>query len=319
MVTSSVLASHDVDNERGVILEEIAMHDDDPGDSVHDTFAELIWPTDPLGRPVLGTVDSIEAMSRSAIAGYYRRRYRSDQLVITAAGNVDHATLVTLVKKAFADVGADDSRRRRLHREPAGKAPGFVVGTTVRGRPTEQANIVCGVPGLSRHDDRRLRARRAERRARRRHVVAAVPGGPRAARAGLLGLLVHLALRRHRLVRRLRRLPSGSRGRRGGRALPRAAGARGGEGSHAPRSWRRGKGQMRGGLVLGLEDTGSRMSRLGKAELVYGELMGVEEILGHIDAVTLDDTQALAADLLGHPTLAGGDRTVRRRSREFAA
>src|SRR5271169_5863164 len=72
MVTSSLLASKEVDNERGVILEEIAMHDDDPGDSVHDTFAELIWPTDPLGRPVLGSVASIESMSRASIAGYYR-------------------------------------------------------------------------------------------------------------------------------------------------------------------------------------------------------------------------------------------------------
>ena len=87
-----------------MILEEIAMHDDDPGDSVHDVFADLVWPTDPLGRPVLGSVESIGAMSRTSIAGYYRRRYRSDQLVITAAGNVDHAALVRLVKKAFADV-----------------------------------------------------------------------------------------------------------------------------------------------------------------------------------------------------------------------
>src|SRR5580698_5024225 len=109
MVTSSVISAKEVDNERGVILEEIAMHEDDPGDSVHDAFASLVWPADPLGRPVLGTIETIEAMSRNAIAGYYRRRYRPDQLVITAAGNVDHPALVRLVKKAFADVPIDES------------------------------------------------------------------------------------------------------------------------------------------------------------------------------------------------------------------
>src|SRR5262249_23707495 len=107
MVTSSVLAAKEVDNERGVILEEIAMHDDDPGDSVEDAFLDLVWPSDPLGRPVLGTVESIGAMSRTSIAGYYRRRYRSDQLVITAAGNVDHAALVKLLNQAFGNVGVD--------------------------------------------------------------------------------------------------------------------------------------------------------------------------------------------------------------------
>ena len=155
MVLSSVLASKEVDNERGVILEEIAMHDDDPGDSVHDAFADLVWPTDPLGRPVLGSVSSIQAMSRTSIAGYYRRRYRSDQLVITAAGNVEHAALVRLVKKALAGVEVDDSRSPARPR-PESSAPSFAVGTRVRGRATEQANIVCGVPGLSRHDDRRF-------------------------------------------------------------------------------------------------------------------------------------------------------------------
>src|SRR5436305_2836075 len=90
MVTSSLVTSHDVDSERGVILEEIAMHDDDPSDAVHDAFAGAVWPETPLGRPVLGSVNSIESMSRTAIAGYYRRRYRPDSLVITAAGNLDH-------------------------------------------------------------------------------------------------------------------------------------------------------------------------------------------------------------------------------------
>jgi predicted Zn-dependent peptidase len=298
MVVSSVLASKEVDNERGVILEEIAMHDDDPGDSVHDTFAELIWPGDPLGRPVLGSVASIQAMSRTSIAGYYRRRYRSDQLVITAAGNVDHAALVRLVNKALVGIEVDDSLSPAAPRL-ARRAPEFTVGTTVRGRPTEQANIVCGVPGLSRHDDRRFTL----------GVLNAALGGGMSSRlfqevrelrglaysvfsftshyadTGLFGVYAGCHPDRARQVIDLCR-----------EQLELAASL-----GLSAEELSRGKGQMRGGLVLGLEDTGSRMSRLGKAELVYGELMTVEEILGHIEAVTLDGAQALAADLLTRP------------------
>jgi predicted Zn-dependent peptidase len=298
MVTSSLLTSKEVDNERGVILEEIAMHDDDPGDCVHDAFADLIWPSDPLGRPVLGTVDTIGAMTRSSIAGYYRRRYRSDQLVITAAGNVEHARLVRLVKAAFAQVPVDESRCPAAPRQPGKSAP-FAVGTKVLGRPTEQANIVCGVPGLARHDDRRFAL----------GVLNAALGGGMSSRlfqeirelrglaysvysfatqyagTGLFGVYAGCHPDRAPQVVDLCREQL---------AVAAAKGL-------TDEELARGKGQMRGGLVLGLEDTGSRMSRLGKAELVYGELMTVEEVLAAIDAVDLDATQALAAELFGHP------------------
>jgi predicted Zn-dependent peptidase len=295
MVTSSLLASKEVDNERGVILEEIAMHDDDPGDSVHDTFAELIWPTDPLGRPVLGSVASIQAMSRTSIAGYYRRRYRSGQLVVTAAGNVDHATLVRLVKKALADIEVDDSRRPAPPRL-ARRAPGFSVGTAVRGRPTEQANIVYGLPGLARHDDRRFAL----------GVLNAALGGGMSSRLfqqvrELRGLAYSVySFASHYADTGVFGVYAGCHPDRASQVIElcREQLALAAELGLSAEELERGRGQMRGGLVLGLEDTGSRMSRLGKAELVYGELMTVEEILGHIEAVTLDDTQALAAELL---------------------
>jgi len=298
MVASSVLATKEVDNERAVILEEIAMHDDDPGDCVHDTFADLVWPTDSLGRPVLGTTESITAMSRTSIAGYYRRRYRPDQLVVTAAGNVDHTALVRLVKRAFSSLDIDDSRSPALPR-PSRRRLEFEVGTVVRGRPTEQANIVCGVPGLSRHDDRRFAL----------GVLNAALGGGMSSRlfqeirerrglaysvysftsnytdGGLLGVYAGCHPDKAQQVVELCREQLADAARTGLTAD----------------ELTRGKGQMRGGLVLGLEDTGSRMSRLGKAELVYGELLTVEEVLARIEAVSLDDAQSLAADLLTHP------------------
>jgi len=299
MVLSSLLASKEVDNERGVILEEIAMHDDDPGDSVHDDFASLVWPADPLGRPVLGTVETIGAMSRTSIAGYYRRRYTPDQLVITAAGNVDHAALVRLVKKAFAATPVDDSALPALPRS-ARKPPAFQVATTVRHRPTEQANLVLGCSGLARGDDRRFAlgvlnaavgggmSSRLFQSVRERNGLAysVYSFASHYADAGMFGVYAGCSPDRAGLVLELSR--------------EELAGVV--DSGLTAEELRRGRGQMRGGFVLGLEDTGSRMSRLGKSELVYGELMTIDEVIAAIDAVTLDDVHEVATDVFARPT-----------------
>ena len=297
MVSGSLLATADVDNERGVILEEIAMHDDDPGDAVHDTFAEIVWPGTSLGRPVLGSIESIESLSRNAISGYYRRRYRTPNLVIAAAGNLDHTALVKLVRKAFADVPVEDD----VPAQPriGGRAPKFTPATSVLRRPTEQANLVIGTGGLARLDDRRFAL----------GVLNAALGGGMSSRlfqevrekrglaysvfsfvshyadTGLFGVYAGCHPKRAVDVLELCREQI-------------AIAATGGLDAE---ELERGKGQLRGGLVLGLEDTGSRMSRLGKSELVYGELMTVDEILGHIDAVTPEDVQAVAHEVLRGP------------------
>ena len=109
LVTSSLIRRGDVDSERGVILEEIAMHEDDPTDLVHDQFAQTLFGDSPLGRPILGSVDSITTIGRGAIAGYYHRRYRPQDMVVAVAGNIDHAAVVRLVRKAFA--AAEHGRR----------------------------------------------------------------------------------------------------------------------------------------------------------------------------------------------------------------
>ncbi|HVV76144.1 MAG TPA: pitrilysin family protein [Mycobacteriales bacterium] len=299
MVTSSVLSSREVENERGVILEEIAMHDDDPGDSVHDEFASLVWPSDPLGRPVLGSVDTIQAMSRTAVNGYYRRRYRPEQLVITAAGNVDHAKLVRLVKQAFAhvpiDVDAVPAQPRRGKQTPA-----FTVASATVHRQTEQANLVLGCAGLPRGDERRFAlgvlnaavgggmSSRLFQSVRERHGLAysVYSFASHYADAGMFGVYAGCHPKRVKQVLDLSREEL---------AAVAASGLSAAE-------LERGRGQMRGGFVLGLEDTGSRMSRLGKSELVYGELMTVTEVIAAIDSVTLDDVQEVAADLFTRPT-----------------
>jgi predicted Zn-dependent peptidase len=298
MVTSSLVTSHDVDGERSVILEEIAMHDDDPGDAVHDIFAASVWPGSPLGRPVLGTVDSITAMTRPSIAGYYRRRYRPGNLVIAAAGHVDHAALVRLVKRAFAEVAVDDDDEPAAVRV-GGSAPVFAPAKTVVSRPTEQANLILGSPGIARLDDRRfalgvLNAALGggmssrlfqEVREKRGLAYSVYSFTSHYADAGLVGVYAGCAPKKAREVLDICREQL---------HLVASSGL-------TAEELERGKGQMRGGLVLGLEDTGSRMSRLGKAELVYGELMTIDEILAAIDNVTLDDVHEVAMALFGAP------------------
>ena len=298
MVTSSVLAAREVENERGVILEEIAMHDDDPGDAVHDVFADIVWPDTPLGRPVLGTVDSITSISRSAIAGYYRRRYRPENLVIAAAGNLDHRTLVRLVRKAFEGIDVDVDATP-AHPRVGGRTPAFTPASAVLTRPTEQANLVLGLPGLRRLDDRRfvlgvlnsafgggMSSRLFQEVREKRGLAYSVYSfTSHYADTGIFGVYAGCHPHRARDVLELCR-----------EQLAMVA-----TGGLAADELERGKGQMRGGLVLGLEDTGSRMSRLGKAELVYGELLSVDEVLARINAVTVDDVQMLAHELLGQP------------------
>jgi len=298
MVTSSVLAAREVENERSVILEEIAMHDDDPGDAVHDLFADIVWPSTPLGRPVLGSVESIASISRSAIAGYYRRRYRPENLVIAAAGNLDHRALVRLVRKAFANVAVDDGAAPSRPRV-GGKAPEFTPASAVVARPTEQANLVLGAPGLRRLDERRfalgvlnaafgggMSSRLFQEVREKRGLAYSVYSfTSHYADTGIFGVYAGCHPQRARDVLELCREQL---------ALVSSGGL-------SDEELARGKGQMRGGLVLGLEDTGSRMSRLGKAELVYGELMAVDEVLARIDAVTLDDVRLLAHELLRQP------------------
>src|SRR6201984_605540 len=101
MVTSSLIEPKDVDAERGVILEEIAMNDDDPSDTVHEAFTSKLFGDTPLGRPILGTTDSINAITRDQIFEHYEARYTPEHLVVAAAGNLDHDTVVELVRQAF--------------------------------------------------------------------------------------------------------------------------------------------------------------------------------------------------------------------------
>jgi len=301
MVTDALLHPDDVEAERDVILDEIAMHDDDPDDVVHNLFSAQAWGDSPLGRPIAGSVASIASLSRDQVARFHRRHYRPANLVIAAAGNLDHATVVRLVRKAFGRNGflsRDEapvvplatSRVRKVH-------PGSSSVT----RPFEQVNLVLGVNGITRYDERRyalgvlntaLGGGTSSRlfqevRERRGLAYSVFSFASHHHDAGLVG--VSVGCLPHRLDEVLATV-------RGELALVAAEGISDAE-------LERGKGQLRGGLVLGLEDSGARMSRIGKADLVYDELLPIDEVIARVNAVTADDVRAVASSLFTQPEI----------------
>ncbi|MGN6610068.1 MAG: M16 family metallopeptidase [Jatrophihabitans sp.] len=298
VVLSATVAGRDVEVERGVVLEEIAMRDDDPSDLVHDEFSSALFGDTPIGRPILGTEKSIRALTRRQIHGYYTRRYQPEAMVVSVAGNVEHRAVVDLVRRAFAGRLADGAEPVAPRR---GSAPAVrpVAPVTVIGDDTEQANIVLGGRGISRHDDRRWAL----------GVLSAALGG------GMSSRLFQRIREERGLAYSVYSFTSSYAdtgqfgvyaGCQPGKAdevigLMRAELDAAAHGGLSADEIERGKGQMRGSIVLGLEDTGSRMSRIGKAELAHGDVLGLDELLAKVDAVTPDEVAAIAADLLDRP------------------
>ncbi|MFF4773464.1 M16 family metallopeptidase [Microtetraspora fusca] len=299
VVTSSRITPEDVESERGVILEEIAMHDDDPSDVVHEQFSAELYGDTPIGRPILGNEESINALSRDRIHEYYQRYYLPPLTVVSVAGNVNHERVVELVATAYERAGA--LAELAPPAPPRLDGPGVEQRSGVRvvDRPTEQANLVLGTTGVSRRDDRRfalgvLNAALGggmssrlfqEIREKRGLAYSAYSYTSQYADTGQFGIYVGCLPSKIDDVLKICR-----------DELARIVA----EGITADEI-ARGKGQMRGGLVLGLEDTGSRMSRIGKSELVYEELMSVDEVLARIEAVTPEDVSAVAQDILTRP------------------
>ncbi|BAL92173.1 putative M16-family peptidase [Actinoplanes missouriensis 431] len=295
-VADSLLEPADVETERGVILEEIAMHEDEPGDEVHDVFAEAIFGNHPLGRLISGTPESITPMTRDQINRFYRKRYTAPEVVIAAAGNLDHATVVKLVRKALAGTPLDTGAA-----EPAATRPSDRRVRVARGkkvivhRDTEQAHIVLGGPGLGRHDERRfalgvlnnvlgggMSSRLFQEIREKRGLAYSVYSyASQHADAGLVGVYAGCAPAKAGEVLDLVRTE-----------LDRVA-----EQGITAEELARGKGMVKGSYVLGLEDTGSRMSRLAKSELLHGDMMGVDELLARVDAVTVAEVNKVAAEL----------------------
>ncbi|MGH3896791.1 MAG: M16 family metallopeptidase [Pseudonocardiaceae bacterium] len=296
----ALLDPSDVDLERGVVLEEIAMRDDDPEDLAHDEFCAALLGSHPLGRPILGTEESITGMTREALYRFYRRCYTPERMVLAVTGNVTHRAVLAAVQHSFGHhlTGcAQPAGPRRGRARISGRR-----ALAVCNDHSEQAHLLLGVRAMDRHDDRRSvlgvlnaalgggMSSRLFQQVREQRGLAYSVYSSMACYADTGSLSIYAGCSPQRL---------GEVAAVVGDVLASVArdGLSGAE-------LARGKGQLRGGLILGLENPGSWMSRIGKAELHHGEHLTVTEELRRIDAVTADQVAELAREFLRRPVTA---------------
>jgi predicted Zn-dependent peptidase len=303
LITSSIVTALDVDAERKVVLEEIAMRDDDPSDLVHDLFSDTYYGDTQIGRPILGTIDSIKGMSRNTVFNYYKKKYLPQDLVVAVAGNIKHKKVVAMVEQAlsrdnFLDVLAAPVIRPNI---PIKNTKQQSVGLLYK--KSEQAHMFYGMEGVARADDRRFAM----------GVLSAALGGGMSSRlfqeirekrglaysvyayaqqfagSGVLGFYAGCnPTKAIEVVEIIRSVLSDVA-----------------DNGMTQEEIERAKGAVRGSLVLSQEDTGSRMSRIGKNEIVYGQVMDFDDILKAISRVSAQDIREIASEfLVKTPTLA---------------
>ncbi len=288
-------ALRDVDAEREVILEEIAMYEDDPQDKVFDVLGEAVFGPHPLGRSIIGRPEVVAQTSLDALREFHDVRYVPRNVVIAAAGSVDHDALVALAaaRVPSRDAGgfaSDDA------------APESAARVRFETKETEQYHVCLGGPGLARDDERRFAAR----------VLDTVLGGSSSSRlfqevrekrglaysvysflahyAGTGQVGVYLGTRGDNLAEGMRIIAA---------ELDRAR--------HDPASdaeLTRAKENLKGRIVLALESTSARMNRLGSSLLAGVPLLSLDEAVGMVEAVTLDDLRELAGELWAPEKLA---------------
>jgi predicted Zn-dependent peptidase len=283
----------DLDQEREVVLEEIAMYEDTPQELVHDLFSQAVFGLHALGRPVIGTADVISSVSRRAIAGYHRSMYTGGNIVVSAAGNITHDRLIELLQQVGRDA-ADEARPGPRARRPFVAEP--PPGLRFQRKDTEQYHVCLGAPGISRSDPRRFAASLLdsilggsassrlfqEIREKRGMAYAVYSFGSQYTDTGLVG--VYVGTRGENLpacieicVEQIAEIAAGA--------------LRAGE-------LERAKESLKGRIMLSMESTSNRMSRLGKSLISDTELMTFERIFAQIDAVDVDALVELAAVLL---------------------
>lgn len=301
MFTSATLADAEFETERGVILEELAMAGDDPADVANERFFETVLAGHPLGRPIGGDAVTIAAATREAVWQHYRANYRPNDLVVTVAGSVDHDQLVASLERSLADAGWQlDAAAAPVPRRPvspAALAPAAQV-TTVQ-RPLEQVQLLLGAPGLVATDRRRstmsmlnaifgsgMSSRLFQEIRERRGLAYAVYSfAPAYADAGLFSMYAGCAPAKAATVAALMRSE-----------LERLA-----DGGVTADELQRATGQLAGASALALEDSSTRMSRLGRAELTMGEFIDLDEAMRRVKRVTDADIRSLASELADRP------------------
>ena len=293
--THSLFAADEIERERSVVLQEISQVEDTPDDYVHELFTLAFWPGHPLARPIAGTVETVSRLGRGDFLRFLADRYRPDRVLVAAAGNLAHEELVAVAERHFSGLGGSAPVVEKG--PPAARA-----GLDLHAKDLEQVHLCLGTPGVAQADVDRYAA----------HLLNVALGGGMSSRlfqeirerrgkaysvysflssyldAGYLGVYVGTSAEWTREVvevicAEIRRLLR--------------------EGL-APGELARAQTQMKGSMLLGLETSDSRMSRIAKNEIYFGRDVPLEEVAAGIDAVTNDDVLRVAGRLFGAGTLA---------------
>jgi len=292
IMTDPALRPEEIEAERQVILDEILMHADEPADLAAELCTGALFPGHPLGREVLGTARSVGNLTRTEIGGFFDAHYRSGNLVVAAAGDVDHEKLAGEVERHFAPRAGGGAPARR---PPAQEQQRLVVAR----RPTEQVHLVVGVRAPGRHSEQRWAlavlnhtlgggiSSRLFQEIRERRGLAYSIWSERThyEEVGALTVAVGTAPEHARLVLDLVH-----------EEIDRL-----GEHGISERELAIAKGHVRAETLLSLEDSGARMSRIGSSLLLHGEVLGVDELLQRVEAVSVDDVAEVARTVATAP------------------
>jgi predicted Zn-dependent peptidase len=283
----------ELETEREVVLEEIAMYEDTPQELVHDLISEAVFGNHPLGRPVIGTAEVISSVSRRAIQGYHRSMYTPANIVVSAAGNLEHERLVELVQQSV-DRRAELTDAKARVRPPLVRTP--KPGRRFQRKDTEQYHVCLGAPGVSRSDRRRFAA----------SILDAILGGSASSRlfqeirekrgmayavysfvseyadTGQVG--IYVGTREDNLAEAL--------------AITAEQIADIAGGGLRESELERAKENLKGRVLLSMESTSTHMNRLGRALITDSEILSLERIVAEVDAVESEAVAELAGLLL---------------------
>jgi predicted Zn-dependent peptidase len=311
MLLAPALPADEIDSEREVVLEEIAMYEDEPQDRVHDVLAEAIYGDHPLGRRVLGETGVIASIPVEEIARYHAGRYTAPNLVVAAAGHLEHARIVELARRHLSPAAG---ARATVNRGGQPRAPRF----RFQAKDTEQYHICFGGPGIARADDRRFAlavldaifggstSSRLFREVREKRGLAYAIGSytEQYVDSGLVAMYV--GTRKENVAEACEVI---------GAELVRLR-----DDGASSEELERARENVKGRMVLALESTAARMSRLARSLLFDVPLLSVDELLERIDAITAGDVADLARELYDPAQLSaaciGPDEGLFRRATE---
>jgi len=286
IVINSTFDKEELDRERLVILQEISMVDDTPDDIVHDLFAANIWKGHPLGRPVLGTEKTVGGFTRDDVIEFYKRRYFAGNMLVTVAGGTSHKSVMKLLKTAMAGVGTDAGIVETTPPEPT-------KGVKLVKKPLEQVHLCMGLPVTSQvHPDRYklyilntligggMSSRLFQEIREKRGLAYSVYSYLSLVRdAGAFVVYAGTSAKDYKkvinlILKELKAVASGD--------ITRL-------------EFNRAKEQLKGGMLLGLETSDSRMMKLARDEIYYGRYIPVQEVVTAIDKLTIRQVKATAA------------------------